>query len=197
MRLMTAAALAVFATAGTAQAQEVWGGVYAHDVSDGLAIGGFEDSPQIAAGVIGPRLEGLGFLRRPSPYVLISANTQGGTSYAAVGLSWRVPLGDGGRVYLRPGFGLAVHSSDVDFPSPYETGISEVERQRRFRRGEEELDLGNRILFEPEIALGYQVSDSLALEASYLHVSHATVFGDQNPGLTDIGVRAVYRFGGR
>ena len=54
----------------------------------------------------------------------------------------------------------------------------------------------DRILFEPEIALGYRVSERLALEASYLHISHATIFGDQNPGLTDIGVRAVYRFGG-
>jgi hypothetical protein len=192
MRRILAGLIGLFATAGAAQAQEVWGGVYAHDLSDGLAIGGFESGMQLAAGVIGRRTD---FLRGAHPYVLVAANTDGGTNYAAAGLSWRVPLSQTGRVYLRPGFGLAVHDQDVDFPSPYEAGISEVERQRRFRRGEEEIDFGNRILFQPEIALGYQVSDRLALEASYLHISHATVFGDQNPGLTDLGVRAVYRFG--
>ena len=196
MRRMVAGLIGVLASAGAAQAQEVWGGVYAHDISDGLAEGGFEEGTQFAAGVIGPQLESLRIIGRPSPYVLAAVNTDGGTNYAAVGLSWRVPLTGDGRVYLRPGLGVAVHDADIDFPSPYENGISEAERQRRFQRGLDELDLGNRILFEPEIALGYQLSDRLALEASYLHISHATIFGDQNPGLTDVGVRAVYRFGG-
>jgi len=196
MRLMTATVIAMLAGAGAAQAQEVWGGVYAHDLTDGLAKGGFEEGVQIAGGVIGPQLESLRRIGRPSLYGLVAANTAGGTNYAAVGLSWRVPLGDGGRLYLRPGLGVAVHDGGVDFPSPLEPGLTDPERQRRFKKGQEEIDFGNRILFEPEIALGYKVSERLAIEASYLHISHATIFGDQNPGLTDLGVRAVYRFGG-
>jgi hypothetical protein len=182
---------------GAAQAQEVWGGVYAHDIKDGLSEGGFEDGTQLAAGVISPRLDQLSFLGRPSVHALVAVNTDGGTNYAAVGLSWRIGVADEGRLYIRPGLGLAVHDADIDFPSPYEPGLTDPQRQERFRRGLEEIDLGSRVLFEPEFAVGYQLSKRVAVEASWLHISHGTLAGDQNPGISDYGVRLVYSLGAR
>ena len=199
MRIMRCAAAAVAMVAGlggAASAQEAWVGAYVHDVKDSLSIGGFEDeSTQIAAGLISRPIEPLRRLGRPSAYLLAAVNTDGGTSYAAAGLSWRLRLTETGRIYVRPGLGLAVHDGEVDLPSPYAVGLSDVQRQERFARGEQEIDLGSRVLFEPEIALGFQATDRVAVEASYMHVSHGTIFGDQNPGLSDVGLRLVYNFG--
>jgi hypothetical protein len=195
--LMLAATLISAAAAGAAEAQEVWGGVYAHDVKDGLSKGGFEGGAQLAAGVISPRLEQLSFLRRPSVHALVAVNTDGGTNYAAVGLSWRIGVADEGRIYIRPGLGVAVHDADIDFPSPFEPGLTDPQRQERFKRGQSEIDLGSRVLFEPEFAVGYQLNERVAVEASWLHISHGTLAGDQNPGISDYGVRLVYSLGAR
>lgn len=186
---------AVMSAAGTAAASEVWLGAYVHDVEDGLSIGHYEGGAQVAAGVIGTPLEALRRVGRPSPYLLAAANTDGGTNYAAAGLSWRLNLRGDGRVYLRPGLGLAVHDGDTDHPSPYETGITGVEQMNRFRRGRQEIDLGSRVLFQPELALGWRVNERVAVEASWLHISHGQLFGRQNPGLSDLGIRLVYGFG--
>lgn len=198
MRVILCAAVAAVmaaASGGAARAQEAWVGAYMHDVKDALSVGGYEDdTTQVALGAISRPLDPLARVGRPSAYVLAAFNTEGGTNYAAAGLSWRVRLTDDGRLYLRPGVGVAVHDSEVDLPSPYEPGLTHPERQRRFQRGREDIDLGSRILFEPELALGWRATDRLALEASYLHVSHGTLFGDQNPGLSDLGVRLVYSF---
>jgi hypothetical protein len=198
MRIMACAAAAVlgFGGLGAASAQEAWVGAYAHDVKDGLSLGGYEDdTTQIAAGVISQPLGSLARIGRPSAYLLTAFNTRGGTNYAAAGLSWRIALGGGGRVYLRPGLGVAVHDGEVDLPSPYAPQLSDAERASRFDRGGRELDLGSRFLFQPELALGFRASERVAVEASYMHISHGTVFGDQNPGLTDVGVRLLYNFG--
>ena len=178
-----------------AEAAEAWVGVYDHDVYDTMSIGRYEAGVQIGAGLIGAPLQPLRLLGRPSPYVLATVNTDGGTNYAAAGLSWRLDLGQ--RVYLRPGVGLAVHDGDVDFPSPYEPGLTTTDRRARFDRGRQEIDLGARVLFEPELAVGWRVNDRLAVEASWMHVSHGRVAGGQNPGLSDVGVRLVYGLGAR
>jgi hypothetical protein len=149
----------------------------------------------VAAGAIGAPLERLRRIGRPSPYVLAAVNSDGGTNYAAAGLSWRLNLRSDGRIYLRPGLGVAVHDGDIDHPSPYEPGITAQEQANRFRRGREEIDLGSRVLFQPEVALGWRVSPRVALEASWLHVSHGQLFGRQNPGLSDLGIRLVYGLG--
>jgi hypothetical protein len=51
------------------------------------------------------------------------------------------------------------------------------------------------VLFQPEVALGWRVTERVAVEASWLHISHGQLFGRQNPGLSDIGIRLVYGFG--
>jgi lipid A 3-O-deacylase len=160
------------ATATPASAQEVFGGVLAHDVDTPITKGGFEEGVDLQIGWRGGRIEGLRFVGAPSPYVFGSFATGGETHFAAAGLSWRI----GGRLFVRPGIGLAIHTRDDDVV---------VNGQR--------LDLGSRITFEPEVGVGYQVNDRLAVEAAWVHLSHAQLFSRQNPGMDSIGVRLSYR----
>ena len=163
------AALCLLAVPAPAQASELFVGLLAHDVDTPLTKGGFEDGADVQLGWRGGR---IGLPGRPSPYVFVSAATGGETHMAAAGLSWRL----GGRLFARPGFGLAVHT-----------------RSSHGARNGLRTDLGSRILFEPELAIGYQVSDRMALEATWVHVSHAQLFDRQNPGMDSIGVRLSFR----
>lgn len=55
-------------------------------------------------------------------------------------------------------------------------------------------ELGSRVLFEPELALGTQLSERVSLEASWVHISGARLFNTaQNPGIDMIGVRVNWR----
>ena len=37
--------------------------------------------------------------------------------------------------------------------------------------------------------MGARVNDRLSLEASWVHMSHATLFSHENPGIDNLGVR--------
>ena len=54
---------------------------------------------------------------------------------------------------------------------------------------DDEIAFGSRILFEPEIAVGAEINDRLSIEASWVHMSHGTLFSRQNPGIDNFGVR--------
>jgi hypothetical protein len=170
--LLAAAALAAAAT--PASAQEVFGGVYAHDVETPLNLRGVEPGVDFQAGWRGARMRGLGFIGSPSPYAFAALNSDGDAHYAAAGISWTI----GGRLYLRPGLGLAVHTGPIR-PDP----------------GEPRRSFGSRILIEPELGVGYRFGTQLSAEASWVHMSHAGLFNSrQNPGIDNIGVRLNYRF---
>ena len=74
---------------------------------------------------------------------------------------------------MRPGIGLVIHDAPefrVNLATGYRT------------------DLGSRVLFEPEIGVGYRVTERTAVEASWMHISQGQIFdGDQNPGIDMIG----------
>jgi hypothetical protein len=167
--LLTAAPLLCLSFAAPAQAAEVFGGVYVHDVDTPLNLSGIEDGADFQLGV---RAERLPFLHA-SPYAFVSVNSAGDTNFAAAGLSWKI----GGPIYVRPGIGLALH-----------TGPSRV------RPGRDRIDFGSRVLFEPELAVGAQIGGGASIEASWVHLSHATLFSGQNPGTDNFGVRLNYRF---
>ena len=78
---------------------------------------------------------------------------------------------------MRPGVGLAIHDRK-----------SFIVGEDGFRR-----DLGSRMLFAPEIGVGYQVTDRLSMKASWVHISQAQLFSGQNPGMDSIGVRLNYK----
>jgi hypothetical protein len=170
--LMAVSTLALFAQ--PAYAQEVFTGVLAHEVDTPFTLKTRESGADIQLGYRGKRIEGLSAIGAPSPYIFGSVNTKGDTSFVAAGLSWKI----GKTVYLRPAIGLALH----DGPIP-RVGLN----GRR-------TDLGSRILFEPEIGLGVAISPRVSLEASWTHISNATLFSGQNPGIDMIGLRANFAF---
>jgi hypothetical protein len=187
-----AMALALLSPA-PALAGEAFLGAYAHAIGDGLSV---DKSDEAGAQVIGGyrtgRIEALGFLGKPSLHLVGAVNTAGGINYAATGFDWRIPIGDS-RFYVRPGIGIAIHDGEVDLPNPYDPAISGEERARRL--ADKTLDLGSRVLAELQLGLGFQATERLSLELSWEHVSHGRLAGDQNPGLSDLGVSATYRFG--
>jgi hypothetical protein len=192
MMLIAVAATAALA-AGAAQAGEVFLGAYAHDVDDGISYGKFEGGAQIVGGVRTTALDELAFLGKPRVHLLAGVNTSGGTNYAAAGLAWRLHLSE--RFYLQPGIGVAIHDGRVNLPSPDEPGIAPDERLRRLRDFRTKLDLGSRVLFEPELSLGWKATRRLSVELSWIHMSHAKLAGDYNPGVGDVGLRLLYRYG--
>ena len=161
--------LATLTIAAPAKADDLWIGIYQHDAT--LAQVGFETGQDLKAGWIGERIA-LRAIGSPAPHILVSKSLSGETDYFAAGLNWTV----GKRWYVRPGIGLAVHNG----PS------------RAFRKGKR-VDLGSPILFAPEIALGRRISDRLALEASWIHLSHGTLLSEQNRGMDSWGIRMLVR----
>jgi lipid A 3-O-deacylase len=163
--------LPLLLAAAPAQASELFAGLLAHDVDTPITAGGFETGADLELGWRGGRIQALGAIGAPSPYAFVSIATAGKTDLAAAGLSWRI----GGRLFARPGIGLAIH-----------------DRSSRGVRNGLRTDLGSRVLFEPELGIGYQLSRRVTLEASWVHVSHAQLFGGQNPGMDSIGLRLSY-----
>lgn len=190
---VAAAVLALSLCAGRAEAGEAFAGVYAHDLDDPFSIGDFEGGAQVVVGARTTALDELAFLGRPRVHLLVAINTQGGTNYLASGLSWRFNLTD--RFYVQPGIGLGVHDGKVGLPSPDAPGLSEAERQKRLSNQLTKLDLGSRVLFEPELSVGWKATRRLSVELNWIHLSHAQLAGPQNPGLGDVGVRVLYRYG--
>ncbi|TAJ72222.1 MAG: acyloxyacyl hydrolase [Phenylobacterium sp.] len=191
--LLTSFAAAGVLAAGAARAGEVFLGGYAHDVDDGISYGKFEGGAQIVGGVRTTALDELKFLGKPRVHLLAGVNTSGGTNYAATGLAWRFHLSE--RLYVQPGIGVAIHDGRVNLPSPDAPGITPEERLRRLRDFQTKLDLGSRVLFEPELSLGWKATPRLSVELSWIHMSHAKLAGDYNPGVGDVGVRFLYRYG--
>lgn len=171
--VILAAACGLFAVAAPAQAGELYGGVYFHSADTPFTLDSGEDGIDLQAGY---RFDPILPVARIEPYVFASVNSDGGTNFAGVGVSRKVSLGP---VYLRPGVGLVVHDGPRRRVSPT-TGLR--------------TDLGSRVLFAPEIAIGTQLAPRLTVEASWVHISNAQVFdSQQNPGIDAIGVRANFR----
>ena len=154
------------AFAGPARASEVFGGVYVHDVDTFLTKSGVEDGLDVQIGWRGDRLFGTPL----QPYAYLSAHTGGQTHFAAAGLSAKF----GGRLFVRPGVGIAVHTGT--------TGEFQIE-------GNDEIEFGSRILFAPELGVGFEINERMSVEASWVHLSHGQLFGGQNPGMDSIGLR--------
>jgi hypothetical protein len=161
--------LALAAAPSAAHANEIFGGVFIHDVDTPLSIAGIEDGMDVQLGWRGGRIG-----RTPlQPFVYGSLNSSGETHYAAAGISAKF----GDRIFIRPGVGLAVHSGSAD----------------NFQRTDK-VAFGSRILFAPELGIGARISDRATIEASWVHLSHGQLFGRQNPGMDNFGVRLSFGF---
>jgi hypothetical protein len=168
---LKAAALFCVATLGitlpsVAQAGEIFGGAYVHDVKLPTNLSGFEGGLDLQLGYRGSRIG-----KTPLQWYAFGAlNTAGETSYVATGLSARFGLGHGW--YIRPGVGIAIHNGSAG---------------KFFRT--DKIAFGSRVLFEPEIGLGTRINDRLSVEASWVHMSHAQLRGRENPGIDNLGLR--------
>jgi len=156
-------ALVLFASQ-PARADDVFGGLYVHDVKLPTDKSGIERGMDVQ---LGYRWGNIG--RTPlQPYIFGALNTAGQTSYAAAGLSAKF----GRSIYIRPGIGIAIHNGSAD----------------KFYRTDR-IAFGSRVLFEPELGIGTHVNSRLSIEASWVHMSHAQLFGRENPGIDNLGVR--------
>ncbi|HWJ58373.1 MAG TPA: acyloxyacyl hydrolase [Sphingomicrobium sp.] len=166
-----AALIAATSFAAPATAGEVFGGLYVHDVDTPLTKSGIEHGSDIMLGVRSDRIG-----RTPlQAYAFGALNTSGDTSYAAAGLSAKF----GDQIYVRPGVGIAIHNGSA----------------KKFQDlTNDKIDFGSRVLFEPEVGVGFQISQRASVEASWVHMSHAQLFGRQNPGIDNFGVRANLAF---
>ncbi|OBX17659.1 hypothetical protein A9995_15325 [Erythrobacter sp. QSSC1-22B] len=171
-RSLLAAVLVIGLIGTPAQAGEVFGGLYAHAVDTPFTLDTGEEGADIQIGARTEPIGALDFLGKPSAQAFGSINTAGDTNFVAAGLSWKI---DVGPIYVRPGVGLALHDAPnlrVDIVTGMRT------------------DLGSRVLFTPEIAIGASVSSRVSLEMSWVHISNAQVFNsEQNPGIDMIGLR--------
>jgi hypothetical protein len=170
--VLSAAAGAMLCLSHPAFAQEVFAGVYANGVDTPFSLHSGEGAANVAVGYRFPPMQALSAVGRPAPYFIGALNLSGHTSFAGAGLSWTVGKGS---LYVRPAVALVVHNGP-DYRLDQTTS----------RRTE----LGSRVLFEPEISVGYRLNQRLAVEASWMHISHARLFNsEQNPGLDMIGGR--------
>lgn len=167
-RLVTVLVLCAFYPVPAA-AEEIWVGIYTQKAgSYSLKQAGTD----LKLGWRSDPVQRLRPVGKPSIHVLLSANLDGGVNYAATGLSWRL----GSNIYLRPGIGIALQD-----------GACRKAGKRRRN------DLGSRVLLEPELAAGWQITDRLSVEVSWIHLSHAGLFSDHNPGTNSFGIRTVFR----
>lgn len=162
--LLVAAALAL-----PAHAADLFGGLYKHGVNTPLSIDVGQRGVDFELGYRANSILPLGPLAALQPYAFASLNSTGDASLAAGGLSLKI----GGPIYVRPGVGVAVHTG----------------KSRSYDAAGDRTDLGSRVLFEPELGIGFVLAPRLSLEASWVHVSHAQLFSHQNPGLDMIGAR--------
>lgn len=169
IRTFLAVAIVVVAISTPAAADELFAGAHIHDVKTPLDASGIETGIDFSLGYRGSAIGHL-FSGELQPYVFGAVNSAGDTDYAAAGIEAKFPLSS--RFYFRPGVGIAIHDGSAG--KYYRT---------------DRIAFGSRVLFEPEIALGMQVSRRLSVEASWVHMSHAQLFGKENPGIDNLGVR--------
>jgi len=198
--LFAVVAAAALGLTAPAMAQEVYGGLYKHDVTFigeavGLGAAGREDGVDVHLGYRTDRIESLTWLGKPQVHAFVSINSENTSNFAAVGFNWKIELGGDGGFYLRPGLGLAYTDGEAGLPPANAPNLTPEERARRTNLYYTRIDFGSQVLFEPELALGYQFNDSWSAELSYTHLSNGQIFAQgKNQGLDDVGVRLVYAF---
>ena len=187
---VVAVVFSVFATAS--QAGDIFIGGYEHGLS---APPQSEHGQDIMLGYRTASLRGWMWLARPSVDVFISANSATSTDFVVVGLNWPLAVAYDGRLYIRPGLGLAYSTGEANIGAAFDPEVSQAERQRRLHLSQTRIDFGSHVLFSPELALGYKLTPRIAVETSYVHLSNGQIFHHgKNQGLDDVGVRMAYSF---
>lgn len=171
-----AALAATFASlSAPAHADEIFGGAYAHAVETPFSLDSGEGGADLQLGVRAKPIKLLKDGTGPAPYAFVSVNTAGDTDFLAAGLAWKFDLGP---VYVRPGVGLSLNNGP----------------KKRVAADGSRTELGSAVLFEPELGVGVALSERGSVEASWVHISGARLFNnEQNPGVDMIGLRVNWR----
>ncbi len=149
---------------------EVRAGVLSHDV--GRA---FEKGQDINAELLfkSPKNAFFDFIWSPRPHLGASINVRGATSQFYGGLTWQWAPWE--WLFFEASFGGEVHNGKT----------SERSALRKA--------LGTRLLFRESIAVGVVFKQKHTLSVMLDHSSNASLAND-NPGLTNLGLRYGYRF---
>jgi lipid A 3-O-deacylase len=110
----------------------------------------------------------------PRIYLGASVGTGDGVDQIFGGFSWTADITS--RLFVELGLGGTVHNGKLDGSNG---------------RGP---DLGCRLLFREQIALGYRVTDNWQILATADHSSHANLCDGPNDGLSHAGLAIGYKF---
>jgi lipid A 3-O-deacylase len=150
-------------------------------------VGSKESGPNVEGEVVFAPPHMLRWLGAPRPYLMVSYNTHGKTSWAGGGLYWRIRLSENWA--LEPRLGYVVHNGEIDIPYPLGDP-----RNTQFEK--DNVLLGSRDLFRDTIALERRWGPNFATQLFYEHLSHGNILGQgRNQGMDELGLRAVVRFG--
>lgn len=173
--LLSMAAAATPASAQALGGVELRGGIYAHSVdrSDGFNASRIEDVNFEALFTM-PALDSFIWLGQVRPHVGATINFAGHESMAYTGLTWTVPLGE--TFFVEAGFGAAIHNGELH---------NAVDPMR---------SLGCPVLFHEQLSVGANLTTNASVMLTAEHASHAGICGNDNRGLTNLGVRLGFKF---
>src|SRR5262249_23614129 len=139
-----------------------------------------EESENIEAEIVWETPGFLEFLGKPRPYLMVSANDQGFTSFAGGGLYWRYQFAK--HWAFEPGFGYVIHDGKIDIPFPQGD-------PRNAGYGDDRVLLGSRDLFRTTLALEREISPQFSSQVYFEHLSHGQILGQgRNQGLDEAGL---------
>lgn len=146
-----------------------------------------EGGPDISGEIVFGTPDILSWALEPRPYLGVTYNTAGDTSFYGGGLQWSFPLGE--SFAIEPGIGYFFHDGYNE--NPYVQGSLE---STAF--GEEHVFMGSDDLFRTSLALSWHVNETWGAQILYEHFSHGQILGDgRNQGMDNLGLRLIWKFG--
>lgn len=129
----------------------------------------------------------IGWARNPRPYAMVSASSNGGTSFAAAGLYWSIPVSENWRI--EPGVGLAIHNGELHNPQP--PGALAASRSAK-----RDQTLGSRMLFRDSIGLRRELRNGASIGITFEHLSNGgELLGHRdNQSLNQVSIWYAHRF---
>ncbi len=190
----TAAGLAAFgaallgAPAAHAGIDEIHVGVMQHNICViNCKNADKEDGPNIELQLSFDSPSFLSWAGSPQPYVMVSANTAGDTSFGGVGLEWRWDFAENWAI--EPGVGYVIHDGEIE--NPYPSGSPQAAAFAA-----EHVQYGSRDLFRTSIGITRDFEGPWEGQLFYEHLSHGQILGTgRNQGVDQIGIRFGYQLG--
>jgi len=184
---------AMAAAAGPAQASDgpvdsIHFGVMAHNIRViDPKNANKEDGPAVEFQVNFDSPRFLHWAGSPTPYAVASLNVAGDTSFAGVGLEWRLRLGE--HWTFDPGLGYVIHDGELEVPFPFGS-------QEAVDFSAEHVLLGSRDLFRTSFGFSREFGERWSGQVFFSHLSHGQILGNgRNQGMDQIGLRIGRRFG--